>query len=37
MVFDDLIKPSPDIGDDAPRFVYDQLLFDTDYSFTSYQ
>ena len=37
LVFDDLIKPKPDISDDARRYVYDRLLFDTDYSFTGYQ
>ena len=37
LVFDDLIKPKPDISDDARRFVYDRLLYDTDYSFTGYQ
>ena len=37
LVFDDLTKPKPDISDDARRYVYDRLLFDTDYSFTGYQ
>ena len=37
MVFDDLIKPKPDISADAQRYVYDRLLFDTDYSFQGYQ
>ena len=37
LVFDDLIKPRPDISDHARRFVYDRLLFDTDFSFTGYQ
>ena len=37
MVFDELIKPRLDIGDDARPFVYDRLLFDSDYSFTGYQ
>ena len=36
MVFDDLIKPKPDISDEARTFVYDRLLFDTDFSFRSY-
>ena len=36
MVFDDLTKPKPDISDEARTFVYDRLLFDTDYSFHSY-
>ena len=37
LVFDDLTKPKPDISDEARRYVYDRLLFDTDYSFTGYQ
>ena len=37
MIFDDLIKPKPDISDDARQYVYDRLLFDTDYSYTGYQ
>ena len=37
MVFDDLIKPKPDISADARKYVYDRLLFDTDYSFQGYQ
>ncbi|HIM61899.1 MAG TPA: class I SAM-dependent methyltransferase [Dehalococcoidia bacterium] len=37
MVFDDLIKPQPDISAAAKEFVYDRLLFDTPYSFESYQ
>ncbi len=37
MVFDDLIKPQPEISADAQKFVYDRLLFDTPYSFDSYQ
>ena len=36
MVFDDLIKPKPDISREARTFVYDRLLFDTDFSFYSY-
>ncbi len=36
MVFDDLTKPKPDISDEARTFVYDRLLFDTDFSFYSY-
>ena len=36
MVFDDLTKPRPDISEEARAFVYDRLLFDTDYSFYSY-
>ena len=37
LVFDDLTKPRPDISDDARTYVYDRLLFDTDFSFDSYQ
>ena len=36
LVFDDLTKPRPDISPDARAFVYDRLLFDTDFSFYSY-
>ena len=36
-VFDDLIKPKPDIGEMARTYVYDRLLFDTEYSFETYQ
>lgn len=36
-VFDDLTKPTPEISDAAKTYVYDRLLFDTDYSFDSYQ
>ncbi len=36
MIFDDLTKPQPDISDEARAFVYDRLLFDTDFSFRSY-
>jgi ubiquinone/menaquinone biosynthesis C-methylase UbiE len=37
MVFDDLTKPKKDISPEAQRYVYDRLLFDTDFSFDSYQ
>lgn len=37
MVFDDLIKPQPEISADTQKFVYDRLLFDTPFSFESYQ
>ena len=37
LVFDDLTKPTPDISEDARRYVYDRLLFDTDFSFIGYQ
>jgi len=36
-VFDDLLKPRQEISDTARKYVYDRLLFDTDYSFESYQ
>ena len=36
-IFDDLIKPKPDISESARTYVYDRLLFDTDFSFESYQ
>ena len=35
-IFDDLIKPTSDISESARKFVYDRLLFDTDFSFYSY-
>ena len=37
LVFDDLTKPTPDISQAAKTYVYDRLLFDTDFSFDSYQ
>ena len=37
MVFDDLIKPQPNISEDAQKYVYDRLLYDTPYNFDSYQ
>jgi|TARA_B100000315_G_scaffold127165_1_gene116963 ubiquinone/menaquinone biosynthesis C-methylase UbiE len=37
MVFDDLIKPKKNISPNAQQYVYDRLLFDTAFSFTSYQ
>ena len=36
-IFDDLIKPKPDISETARTYVYDRLHFDTDFSFQSYQ
>jgi ubiquinone/menaquinone biosynthesis C-methylase UbiE len=36
-VFDDLIKPQPAISDDAQKYVYDRLLYDTPFNFESYQ
>lgn len=35
-IFDDLTKPTPNISESARTFVYDRLLFDTDFSFYSY-
>ncbi len=35
-VFDDLIKPQPNISEKARKFVYERLLYDTDFSFQSY-
>ena len=35
-IFDDLIKPRTNISESAREFVYDRLLFDTDFSFYSY-
>ena len=37
LVFDDLTKPRPDISESAQKYVYDRLLFSTDFSFESYQ
>ena len=37
MVFDDLVKPQPSVSPAAQEFVYDRLLYDTPYSFDSYQ
>ena len=37
LVFDDLIKPQPHISADAQKYVYDRLLYDTPFSFGSYQ
>jgi len=36
-VFDDLVKPEKDISKDTERYVYERLLFDTSYSFRTYQ
>ena len=36
-VFDDLVRPKNQISAEAQRFVYDRLLFDTEFSFESYQ
>jgi ubiquinone/menaquinone biosynthesis C-methylase UbiE len=37
LIFDDLIKPRSDISEATKTYVYDRLLFDTDFSFDSYQ
>ncbi len=37
LVFDDLIKPKPNVSDTAKKYVYDRLLFDTEFSLSSYQ
>ena len=37
LVFDDLVKPNQEVSPDAQRFVYDRLLYDTEFSFESYQ
>ena len=37
MVFDDLVRPKREITPDAQTYVYDRLLFDTEFSFQSYQ
>jgi ubiquinone/menaquinone biosynthesis C-methylase UbiE len=37
LIFDDLIKPRQNISENARTFVYDRLLFNTDFSFESYQ
>ena len=37
LVFDDLFKPKREISQSARQYVYDRLLFDTDFSFESYQ
>ena len=36
-VFDDLTKPKPDISPTTQRYVYERLLFDTPFSFSTYQ
>ena len=36
-IFDDLIKPNAQVSEDARRYVYDRLLFDTPYNFQTYQ
>ena len=36
-VFDDLVKPKQKVSPESQRFVYDRLLYDTEFSFESYQ
>lgn len=36
-IFDDLIKPKVNISKDAQKYVYERLLFDTSFSFKTYQ
>lgn len=36
IIFDDLIKPRTNISASAQKFVYERLLFDTDFSFYNY-
>ncbi len=36
-VFDDLLRPKRDITPEAQTYVYDRLLFDTEFTFESYQ
>ena len=36
-IFDDLFKPQPNVSPLAQKHVYDRLLFDTEYSFETYQ
>lgn len=37
LVLDDLLKPKPVVSEQSRQYVYDRLLFDTPFSFTSYQ
>ena len=37
LVFDDLFRPKRDITPEAQAYVYDRLLFDTEFTFDSYQ
>jgi len=37
IVFDDLLKPRADVSELGQKFVYERLLYDTDFSFISYQ
>ena len=37
LVFDDLLRPKRDITPEAQTYVYDRLLFDTEFTFESYE
>ena len=37
IVFDDLLRPKREITPEAQTYVYDRLLFDTEFTFESYQ
>ena len=37
MVFDDLLRPKREITPESQVYVYDRLLFDTEFTFESYQ
>ncbi len=37
LVFDDLTKPQANISPDGQKYVYDRLLYDTPFSFKTYQ
>lgn len=37
LIFDDLLKPKPDVSELAKKHVYERLYFDTEYSFETYQ
>ena len=37
LVFDDLVRPKRDISPEAQTYVYDRLLFDTEFTLDSYQ
>ena len=37
LVFDDLLRPKRNITPEAQTYVYDRLLFDTEFTFSSYQ
>lgn len=37
LVFDDLLKPKTNVSDTTRKYVYDRLVFDTDFSFETYQ